>query len=254
MAREIDEIYHIHQYHLNINFMTAPTRPRFVQQRERRNEIQLNAARGSTDTDVQQDSEIEDGFHEIILESENEKHPEDPTSIENDYYDENDIKRTCPRRETAEFSDPHGEFNTYKRLRGIRRKRMRQWSENDLYIPEMRKYYEANFPPIDTLKINTTKQNNNGVSNDGLEDSIYNCMDRVNEELNSHTQQIKKIVDDVQHLQKVRLSLFTSGEEKRLYQGPESSQLQNIFRKTYYFSLTQMQKMYHRLRMTVDLI
>ena len=213
MARETDEIYHIHQYHLNINFMTAPTRQRFAQQRERRNEIELNAARSSVHTDVQQDSEIEDGFHEIILESENKKHPGNATSIENDNYDEDNIKIACPRRETPEFLYPHDGFHTYNSLRRIRRKRIRQWSENDLYIPEMRKYYEANFPPIDNLKTNTNTQKNTGALNEGLEDSICNCMDRVNEELNSHTQQIKKIVEDVQHLQKVKLSLFTQGRK-----------------------------------------
>ena len=232
--------------------MTAPTRQPVVQQSERRNEIELNTARSSVDNNVQQDSEIEDGFHEIVLESENKKYPENTTSIENDNYDEDNIKIGCPRRETPEFLYPHDGFHTYNSLRRLRRKRIRQWSENDLYIPEMRKYYEANFPPIDHLKINANTQNNTGVSNEDLEDSICNCMDRVNEELNSHTQQIKKIVEDVQHLQKVKLSLFTPRGGKNLNR--KSAKLQNIFNKIYFFSQGQMQKMYHRLRMSVDLI
>ena len=203
MASGIDEIYHIHQYHLNINFMTAPTRQRFEQHRERRNEIELNSARSSSNTDVQQDSEIEDGFHEIILESENEKLAENTRSIENDNYDEDHIKTNYPRVDTPKTLYPSDRFHTYKRVRGVRRTRLRQWSENDLYIPEMRKYYEANFPPIENLNVNTIKETKDSASNEGLEDSICNCMDRVNEELNSHAQQIKKIVEDVQHLQKV---------------------------------------------------
>ena len=183
--------------------MTAPTRQRFEQHQARRNEIELNAAPSSSNTDVQQDSEIEDGFHEIILESENEKLTENPGSIENDNYDEDHIKTNYPRVDTHKILYPRDRFHTYKRVRGVRRNYQRQWSENDLYMPEMRKYYEANFPPIENLNINTIKQTKDSSSNECLEDYICNCMDRVNEELNSHTQQIKKIVEDVQHLQKV---------------------------------------------------
>ena len=208
MAPINENIYHVHQFHLNTNFMSSPRRHLVPNRRARNIEIELDAAGATFNAAIQNDLEIEDGLHEVSLESENEIQCEKQTSIENDNFDIDNIKAFYNNRVSTGSIYPLGDIHSYEMDRGIPRKRIRQWSENDLYLPEMRKYH-ANKTAADVNELQKVLSDHDCKENirDGgviLKDSIYPYMNRICEELNTHSQQINRITLDVQRLGKVR--------------------------------------------------
>ena len=143
MTQINENIYHIHQYHLNTNFMAVPRRQQVTRRRQRNTEIELDATGATINAALQMRSVIEheDGFHEVNLESETENF-QNPNGIENKNYAAQNIGGDHPKSFLPGLTYPPNAIHTSTSIKGHTRKRMRQWSDNDLYLPEMRQYFE----------------------------------------------------------------------------------------------------------------
>ena len=189
MASTVNRIYHIHQYHLDTNFMPTPLRTQHQNTHEQTqsSEFEMNAT--AADVTTEERVEAEDDFQSINLElSDNENHIGRQTSIANDNFDEESINTVYPINRFDGSIYPQADIRTQNGLSGVPRKRLRQWSENDLYLPEMRNYYKSR-TVVDFQR--------------PLEHSMSSNMQRINRELQSHSQQLQQISNDVQHLYKV---------------------------------------------------
>ena len=201
MAYINENNYHIHQYHLNINFMTLPRRQQLTRQRETSSEIGTESERVTVDNNLQCDSEMEDGFHEINLESETENYS-NYTSIANENYNLRNRTGAMPKRFLPKMIQPLDEIHTCQSMKTISRKRMKQWSEGDIYLPDMRQnraLIDVHEPP--RTKFNT--DNGDEKEEGGRRDTIYTFMEQITAELDSHGRQIKNITESIRQSHKV---------------------------------------------------
>ena len=194
MANTVNRIYHIHQYHLDTNFMPTPLRTRHenTHGQIQNSEFEMNTTEANVTTEEK--VEAEDDFQSINLEiSDSENHVCRQTSIANDNFDEESINTVYPIKRFDGSIYPQADIRTQNGFSGVPRKRLRQWSENDLYLPEMRNYYKnRTFSDLQRPH----------------EQSMSSNMQRINRELQSHSQQLQKISNDVQHLYKVCFALM----------------------------------------------
>lgn len=155
--------------------------------RERNIEIELNTT--EPNATIQEKEESHDEFQDISLDSsENEFNPDHRTSIANDNFDVDGINTVYPVKKFDGSIYPQAEFRNQRSFSCVPRKRLRQWSENDLYLPEMRHTYRNRIiadihRPLD-------------------DEMMSSNMERINHELASHSQQLQKISNDVQQLYK----------------------------------------------------
>ena len=189
--------------------MTLSTRHSDTHRRTRNHEMEMDTT--AVNRTVQATIDTEDEFQEINLDSsENESYTNKDTSIENDNFDVNSIDTLYPMKNLNGSIYPKADLYTQQNFSGIPRKRMRQWSENDLYLPEMRQYYknrtfaEIHRPINDSSTIYVNQKCNTEIRpNVGLDEAMSSNMIRINKELESHSQQLQKISNDVQQLHKV---------------------------------------------------
>lgn len=155
--------------------------------RERNIEIELNTT--EPNATIQEKEESHDEFQDISLDSsENEFNSDHRTSIANDNFDVDGINTVYTVKKFDGSIYPQAEFRTQRSFSCVPRKRLRQWSENDLYLPEMRHTYRNRIiadihRPLD-------------------DEMMSSNMERINHELASHSQQLQKISNDVQQLYK----------------------------------------------------
>ena len=210
MTQINENIYHIHQYHLNTNFMAAPRRQQITRRRQRNTEIELDATGATINAALQMRSVIEqeDVFHEVNLESEAENFP-NHNGIENKNYGAHNIGADHLKSFLPGLTYPPNAIHTSTSVKGHTRKRMRQWSDNDLYLPEMRQYFEdkqntdVHKPSTVTFRIGDGYTENRGNREDRLSNTLCMYMGQINKELDKHSHQIINVSKDVQQLYQV---------------------------------------------------
>ena len=208
MTQINENIYHIHQYHLNTNFMVAPRRQQITRRRQRNTEIELDATGATINAALQMRSVIEheDGFHEVNLESETEN-LQNQNGIENHNYGAQNIGADHPKSFLPGLTYPPNAIHTSTSMKGQTRKRMRQWSDNDLYLPEMRQHVaekrDVHESPQVTFKIGDGNGHHQVNREDRLSHTLCMYMSQINKELDKHNQQIINVSKDVQQLYQV---------------------------------------------------
>ena len=152
--------------------------------------------------------EHEDGFHDVNLESEGEN-LQNHNGIENKNYSAQNIGSDHPKSFLPGLTYPPNAIHTSTSVKGHTRKRMRQWSDNDLYLPEMRQYFEdkknADVPKPSTVtfRIGDCYTENGGNREDRLSNTLCMYMGQINKELDKHSHQIINVSKDVQQLYQV---------------------------------------------------
>ena len=212
MTQINENIYHIHQYHLNTNFMAAPRRQQITRRRQRNTEIELDATGATINAALQMRSVIEqeDVFHEVNLESEAENFP-NHNGIENKNYGAHNIGADHLKSFLPGLTYPPNAIHTSTSVKGNTRKRMRQWSDNDLYLPEMRQHFEEKRDgyksPQVTFQIGDSSRHHQVNREDRLSNTLCMYMCQINKELDKHSQQIINVSKDVQQLYQVTFLL-----------------------------------------------
>ena len=204
MTQINENIYHIHQYHLNTNFMAAPRRQQIARRRQRNTEIELDATGATINAALQMRSVIEqeDVFHEVNLESEAENFP-NHNGIENKNYGAHNIGADHVKSFLPGLTYPPNAIHTSTSVKGHTRKRMRQWSDNDLYLPEMRQHFEEKRDEQVTFEISEGYRHHQVNREDRLSNTLCRYMSQINKELDKHSQQINSVSKDVQQLYQV---------------------------------------------------
>ena len=194
------DVYHIHQYHLNINFMTAP---RSQPIRTRRVDAQrLNGPPIPPDRqNLDYETEIEEGFDEIDLGAQSDDYT-NPTTIENDNYNIESGIGTLPKRFLPKI------IHSLDERKHIPRNGIKHLSEGDMWYPDIKQNVTAaqvHQASKNSITVAVDEDNNCCTSSDdGLRCRIHSFMEEINNELDIQGRQINKILDDIQQSQQVR--------------------------------------------------
>ena len=184
--------------------MAAPRRQQITRRRQRNTEIELDATGATINAALQMRSVIEheDGFHDVNLESEGEN-LQNHNGIENKNYGAQNIGADHPKSFLPGLTYPPNAIHTSTSMKGHTRKRMRQWSDNDLYLPEMRQHFEEKRDEQVTFEISEGYRHHQVNREDRLSNTLCRYMSQINKELDKHSQQINSVSKDVQQLYQV---------------------------------------------------
>ena len=184
--------------------MAAPRRQQITRRRQRNTEIELDATGATINAALQMRSVIEheDGFHDVNLESEG-KNLQNHNGIENKNYGAQNIGADHPKSFLPGLTYPPNAIHTSTSMKGHTRKRMRQWSDNDLYLPEMRQHFEEKRDEQVTFEISEGYRHHQVNREDRLSNTLCRYMSQINKELDKHSQQINSVSKDVQQLYQV---------------------------------------------------